>query len=414
MTKKEINERIKLIKNHLKAENEFDASEEFNSLAYDLHQAKKYQELTTEFNKISKLVGQLCDFYTFELAYAFDHCDDENSSEKVYEYLSNEEPNNTAVLNNLSNIKKRKRKFKDAFELISRAYELDSEDEIISNNYDALNQIISEEKEREIRFKHSLTHLERENKFVTDKLQSFIQAAKKDENYENGILPIAKWKFKVFMKTDEQKAESLREQWLDKDYIIDTGQRGKYYEIVYEINPLIEKSLSEIKFKTINPNWIKGIEKLNVEFLDEINYYRNLKKINKVNKKFKEILKRDFDELTLNHLVQNNKTTIILAGSLIETLLIYHLEKKKITKIEYELNNKKLSKNLYDAALNDLLLFLEQNKMLQKQFVHLGNVSRIFRNYVHPGKELKESEELDSSKANLCYISASELINTVI
>ena len=65
------------------------------------------------------------------------------------------------------------------------------------------------------------------------------------------------------MKTDEQKAESLRTQWLDKDYIIDTGQRGDYYEVVYEINPYIEKALSEIKFKVINPDWIKGIEKLN-------------------------------------------------------------------------------------------------------------------------------------------------------
>jgi len=414
MTKKEINERIKVIKGLLKEDNEYEASEEFNSLACDLHQDKKYDILLEEFKKIKKLVADKTDFYSFELAYAFDNSSDADSSEIVYEHLLNLTPNNSAVLNNLSNIKKRKKKFKEAFDLISKAYEVESDDEIISNNYDSLNQIITEQREREVRFKHSLVHLEKENKFVTDKLQSFIQGVKKDENFDNGVLPLAKWKFKTYMKTDEQKAESLREQWLDKDYIINTGQRGEYHEIVYELNPFLEKALNEVKFKTINPEWIKGIEKLNIEFLDEINYYRNLKKLNKVNKKFREILIRDFDELTFNYLVKSNKATIILAGSLIETLLIYYLEKKKIKSIEYELNNRKLNKSLYDATLNDLLLYLEQEKLLKKHFVHLGNVSRIFRNFVHPGKELKEADELDNSKSHLCYISASELINNII
>jgi len=414
MTKKEINERIKVIKGLIKEDNEYEASEEFNSLAGDLHENKKFDILREEFIKIKKLVDDKTDFYSFELAFAFDNLGDSDSSEVVYEYLLNQSPNNSAILNNLSNIKKRKKKYKDAFELISRAYEIESDDDIISNNYDTLNQIIVEQKERDSRFKHSLIHLEKENKFVTDKLLSFIQGVKKDENYEYGVLPLAKWKFKAYMKTDEQKAESLRDQWLDKGYIINTGQRGDYHEIVYELNPFLEKALSELKFKTINPDWIKGIENLNIEYLEEINYYRNLKKLNKVNKKFKKILIRDFDELTFNYLVKSNKATIILAGSLIETLLIYYLEKKKIKSIEYEINSRKLSKSLYDATLNDLLLFLEQEKLLKKHFVHLGNVSRIFRNFVHPGKELKETDELDNSKSHLCYISASELINNII
>lgn len=112
--------------------------------------------------------------------------------------------------------------------------------------------------------------------------------------------------------------------------------------------------------------------------------------------------------------MKNHKSTIILSGSLIETLLIYHLKKKKITNVSYEVNNRKVSKELFEATLNDLLQFLEQKKMLEKHFVHLGNISRIFRNYVHPGKELRETEELDQSKSNICYISASELINTMI
>lgn len=414
MTKKDFNNKVKQIKEEILADNEFDASIMFAELSSELHDEKQHDLIIEGFEKLSKLTNGPSILYTFDLAYAYVEKDFENEAEKIYDHLNAEDPDNTAVLNNLSNIKKRKRKYKEAFDLISKAYELSPEDEIISNNYEAVYQIISEIKEREQKFKHALTYLERENSFVINKLQSFIQNAKKDTDFKNGIIPLAKWKFKVFMQTDEQKAESLREQWIDKNYIINTGQRGEHYEYVYEINPFVEKAISEIKFKTINPNWLIGIEKLDTKTLEEINYYRNLKKINKVNKQFKDILLRDYDELTFNYIVKSNKSTIILAGSLIETLLIYHLKKKKIATISYEINKRKVSKDLFDATLNDLLLHLEQHKLLQKQFVHLGNVSRIFRNYVHPGKELRETEELDESKANLCYISASELINNII
>lgn len=414
MTQKELNEKVKEIINLIKDDNEFDASILFDELASSLHSQKQYGDIIKAFNKVSKIISDKTLLFTFELAYSYVELNDENSAEKVYEFILSNEPKNSAALNNLSNIKKRKRKFKEAFDLISRAIQIEPDDEIITNNYDNLNQIVSEQREREQKFKHSLTYLERENDFVVSKLKLFIQNAKKDENYNNGVLPIAKWKFKVFMQTDEQKSESLREQWLDKNYITNTGQKGNYYETVYEINPFLEKALLNLKKNEINENWIKAIELINTKSLEEVNYFRNLKRIEKLNKEFRLIVKRDYDELTFNYLAKNNKTTIILSGSLIETLLIYYLKKKKVITVSYEINNKKISKELFEATLNDLLQYLEQNKELEKQYVHLGNISRIYRNYVHPGKELRESEELDDSKANLCYISASELINNLI
>lgn len=414
MTKKDFNNKLKQIKDIILSGDEESASVMFSYFTSELHDEKQYPLIVEAYEKLSKFTDNPSSLYTFNLAFAYVELDKENKAEKIYEHLIDIEPDNTAILNNLSNIKKRKKRYKTAFNLISRAYEISPEDEIISRNYDSLNQIMSEKKEREQRFKQALLLLEKENSFVISKLSSFIKNAKKDSDFDKGIIPIAKWKFKVFMQTDEQKAESLREQWIDKNYILNTGERGEHNEYIYEINPYIEKAISEIKFKTINPNWLKGFQKLDAKTLEEINYFRNLKKINKVNKKFRSIILRDYDELTLNYLVKNNKSAIILAGSLIETLLIYHLKKKKVSTISYEINKKKVSKDLFDATLNDLLLYLEENKLLQKHFVHLGNVSRIFRNYVHPGKELRETEKLDDSKSNLCYISASELIENII
>lgn len=414
MTKKDLTDRTKSIINQLQNGDDLDASIDFDELASQLHKEKQYADIIQVFQKVSKISTDKTLFYIFELAYAFVEVKDENSAEVVYEHICAKEPNNTAVLNNLSNIKKRKRKYKEAFEYISKAYQLEPTDEIISNNYENIFQIVTEQKEREHKFKLSLPFLERENDFVISKLKLFIQNAKKDLGYNNGVLPIAKWKFKTFMQTDEQKSESLREQWLDKNYIIETGQRGEHYELVYEINPYLEKAILNIKSKSINPNWLKGFEILNTKTLEDINYYRNVKKIEKLNKDFKTIIKRDYDELTFNYLVKNNKSTIILSGSIIETLLIYYLKRKKILSFSYEINSKNITRDLFEATLNDLLQYIEQNKELEKQYVHLGNISRIFRNYVHPGKELREAEELDDSKANLCYISASELINNII
>jgi hypothetical protein len=78
------------------------------------------------------------------------------------------------------------------------------------------------------------------------------------------------------------------------------------------------------------------------------------------------------------------------------------------------MGNKTINKNLFDCTLNDLLIYCENNKILEKQFVHLGNISRIYRNFIHPGKEVKEAEILDESKAKLCYISVTEIIKGIV
>ncbi|PKL86209.1 MAG: hypothetical protein CVV22_03355 [Ignavibacteriae bacterium HGW-Ignavibacteriae-1] len=293
MKQKEINDQIKEILKLLQKNNEFEAQILFDVLASSLSKEKQYEAIIKTFNHLSKNISDKTLLFNFELAFAYVEMKNENSAESIYEFLLTKEPDNPSILNNLSNIKSKKRKFKEAFELISRAFQIDAVDEIIKNNYDSLNLLLSEQREKELKFKHSTTLLERENDFVITKLKLFIQNSKKDENYSNGILPIPKWKFRIFIQTDDQKAEFLREQWLDKNYILNTGQRGVYNEVVYEINPFLEKTLMNIKRNEINQNWINALELINMKTLDEVNYFRNLKKIEKLNKEFKKIIKRD-------------------------------------------------------------------------------------------------------------------------
>lgn len=287
MTKKELSESTRTILNLIKENSEYEAFEEFKSCVRKLQEELKHLDIIVLFEKIIKIASDKTYFYTFEVAYSYVSNKDEKTGEKIYEFLLIEDPENTAILNNLSNIKKNLRKYKEAYDLISKAYQIDNDDEIICRNYDNLYEIISEQKEREQKFKHSLIFLPRENDFVLTKLKFFITNIKKDNNFKNGIIAIAKWKFKVLIGTDEQKAESLREQWLEKNYIILTGDRGEHYEYVYELNPYIEKEIENLKTKTIKSEWIKGFETLNINTLEEINYFRNIKKINKVSKDLK-------------------------------------------------------------------------------------------------------------------------------
>ena len=299
------------------------------------------------------------------------------------------------------------------FDLIQQAYELEPEDEIIARNYDNLLSMIQEKEEIDRRHKASLDLLSKENDFVIGKLRSFVVNAKADPGFKRWQIPVPRWKFRVLMQTDEQKAFSLLDQWLEKAYLRKTGDRGAYNEIVYEINSYLEKGLKALKRTKLPTKWIDGIENMNLGALEDLDFFGILSCVERVKKKFRIILQRDIEELFLNYLMKNEKAVIVLAGSLVEVLLIYYCEKKKINQITYQRHSRTITRKLYEADLGDLLSFFEQQKILGDIIIHMGNISRISRNFIHPGKELREAEEINQAKADLCFLSTLEIIKKV-
>lgn len=410
MNVKEINKRKKEIMAHLEAGYAEEAIESCIELIEELFQEKKYAKVVEVFR--SNLIPKN-ELFVFEVAYSLVENGDKNEAEEIYEYLLNTDPQNSSVLNNLSNIKKEKGFTEQAFDLIQRAYEIEPDDEIISRNYNNLLSIIQEKEELERKHQSALKLLERENDFVINKLWAFVTNARADIECKKWRMPIPRWKFRVLMQTDDQKSLSLLDQWIEKGYLRKTGDRGNYNELVYEINPYLEKGLKGLKRSKVPPKWIKGIERLDIEKLEELEFFHILSCIERVKKKFRKMLVRDIEELFLNYLMKNEKAITVLAGSLVEVLLIYYCEKKKINKIVYQRHSKTISRKLYEADLGDLLSFFEQHKMLSDIIIHMGNISRISRNFIHPGKELRESEELNQSKADLCFLSTLEIIKKV-
>ncbi len=408
---KDFNNRKKEIKAHIEAGCLEEATDTCTDLIEELFEDKDYAKIVEFFH--SKLISPKELLFVFEVAYSLVESGYKNEAEEVYEYLLDQEPKNPSVLNNLSNIRQEKGLIKPAFELIQTAYEIEPDDEIISRNYNNLLSIVQEKEELERKYKAAITLLEKENDFVIDKLRAFVPNAKADPECKKWRMPIPRWKFRVLMLTDEPKFLSLLDQWLEKGYLRKTGDRGVYNELIYEINPYLEKGLKVLKKSKVPSKWIDGIESLNIESLENLEYFEILFCIERVKKKFRIIFSRDIKELFLNYLMKNEKAVIVLAGSLVEVLLIYYCEKKKIKKIVYQRQSKTISRKLYEADLGDLLNFFEQQKILSDIIIHMGNISRISRNFIHPGKELREGEELNQSKADLCFLSTLEIIKKV-
>lgn len=389
--------------------------------SYTLKSIIKHLFAKEEFGKVIRIGNLLnpeeiseVDFW-FELAYSFGESGDSANAQKSYKIEIEKNSKSGASYNNLSIILEKNDELVEAFKCISEARKLEPDKEIYERNFNRIKQRLNEEKIKNQEFKKSIENIENETDFAISKLSYFITNIKTDPNFKNNKLPIANWMFPKFIGANKEMAHSLKDQWLDKGYLYKTDERTDNNVVYYSLNPLIEKALERNTACKVDEKWIDGITSISKEVLEEIDYPENILKISRINKKYKEYILRDYKELTVNYLLKNEKATLILAGSLTEYLLTYYCEKKKITKITYlSPKGKSITKKLYDCVLDDLIKYFEAESLLKTEFYHLNNLSRIYRNYVHPGKELRDVDELNINKARICFIGVSELLKKII
>lgn len=351
---------------------------------------------------------------SFEVAYSYGSLGKDPLAKVIYENILNDEPDNPAVLNNLAMIYAREKNQTKSYELLERAIKVSPEDETIQRNYAPLKAQADANARQEEVYKNAKTTLVNETKWIFDRLQSFIDKFNKEAN-GNKQLPISQKKFGWMLGIEVDKADNVRMQWLDKGYIRDTGLRGNYSEKVYELNPYLQKYIQECKPTEIPTNWLEGIDNMNGTELNRIGYKVSLQKLGKVNKKYKEILLRDYHEVVCNYIFRNQKSVIILAGSFLETLFMYHCEKRGITELEYTTNNKKSIVQMKDAGINDFLRYFEENKVFPSVVTAIGEVAKIYRNMIHPGNEmLKSKTSINEKKPEICFNAVCEVINEVL
>ncbi|GAK49330.1 TPR domain protein [Candidatus Moduliflexus flocculans] len=378
-----------------------------------LFQERKFERIVELFH--SDVCAPPETFYIFEVAYSLNELGFLDESERVYEHLLTYESDNSVILNNLSYIKRAKNQYQEAFELIRRAYDIVPNDEIISQNYRQISAIVQEHQQIKQTYWNALSYLDQEDDQAMAMLQTFLTNVTREEEYQHNRLPIPDWKFSVLMETDPQLALVLRDGWLQKGYLRDTKRRGSHLVPIYEINPFLGREMEQIEPKQLPPKWVTGLQVISIEQLEKYSYFSLLHRIRKIDKKYRDIAERDLNELFLNYLMKNEKSVIVLAGSLIEVILLHYCEKHDITTLYLPRKNDKTEKrDLYECDLAEILNYLKEKKMLGDVMVQVGNISRIYRNFIHPGKELREEELLNQSKSELCFISAIEIINKLL
>jgi tetratricopeptide (TPR) repeat protein len=351
----------------------------------------------------------------FEIAYSHGELDDANSAERAYKNELEKHPKSSASNNNLAIILEKKGLLEEALQYLNEARKIEPDKELYERNFLRVKEQLNELKTKENEYQAAIKFLENETDFAITRLTNFINNAKTDKNFDNYKLPIANWMFPKLMGTNKDLSNSLREQWLNKSYIFKTEFQDEHNVFYYEINPFIEKALLKQSFCKIDEKWTNGITQLSKELLEEINYSDNLLALSKISKLYREPIIRDYKELTINYFLNNEKATVILAGSLTEYLLTYYCAKKKIKTISYHSpKGKTITRKLYDCVLDDLIKYFEENNILKSDFYHLNNLARIYRNYVHPGRELKDADGLNMNKAKICFLGVSELLKMIL
>lgn len=113
-------------------------------------------------------------------------------------------------------------------------------------------------------------------------------------------------------------------------------------------------------------------------------------------KKFKEILERDYNELTACFTTKSSKSILLLSGSIVESVLTdFFIE---------NLPTGKSKNDILKSNLVTLLDFAETAKLITSKEKQLAVIIKDYRNLIHPGKEVRTKEEFDFETAKLAKI----------
>jgi hypothetical protein len=110
-------------------------------------------------------------------------------------------------------------------------------------------------------------------------------------------------------------------------------------------------------------------------------------------KKFQELLERDYLELENCINVKATKSVLVLSGSIIEALLIeYFLQFLPVGFTQ---------EKIFKLTFQELLDLAEKEALLTQREKNLAWVIKDYRNLIHPGKEIRKEEKFDFESAQI-------------
>ena len=337
----------------------------------------------------------------FEIAYSHR---DKNVARQLYEYLLEENPNNSAYNNNLGVIYKEEGnlfKAKEYFEIASAS---DPEDNISSSNLKDVNKKISDLYE-------AYEEIQKEKVWVLSKLELLY------EQVEDGIITCSYNERPKILKTSPEKAQELFETFTNKKYIVKIKSQDDWGRNQYRLNELVRDYTQErIEYIEADKEYENISGNINIDYLSSIGYTDELKnKIRKIeDKEIVEILLRDFKECAIAMASKQEKTAIVLSGSMAEALLNYKVQEKEIKNYSLIKDGKERKIKVKDMGLADLLEVAQKEYIIHQTDYHLTQFLRNYRNLIHPSVELRKTMNIETEEAELIWGILKKIIKDIL
>lgn len=335
--------------------------------------------------------------FGFELAYSYKELKKDKEAKKIYEEYMDKYPNSDAAINNLGVIYEKEGNLEKALELYEKAENI-CHDKIHINNIARCNNLIEEMKKEESKFSEALTLFEKENIWVINELKLFYLDC--DES-NNVICPYKR--LPSLLKCSETKAQELLNMFLDKSYIFKNKNHNyNTNSNVYRINTSIYERIKELEKENILvSNFTDNLNNFTIENLKKLDYIETQQKLLEINnQKVKSIFIRDYNELIYNYLSNQSKTVVLMSGTIIELLLLYILELNSISK--YNVGSKNKTKKIEEMDISEMLEVCTSEKLIHNAPKKFIDGMKNFRNFVHPGKEMREQLlEIDKQTTDL-------------
>ena len=368
------------------------------NLVFSLHNRKQYSSIVKIAENIDYKKLKYLNF-GFELAFALKEQGKESKAKVIYEEYLEAHPNSDAVLNNLGVIYENEGDFEKALDYYEKSESL-SPSKISANNILRIKELIEQrKKEKEIEEK-SLEYLQLENIWIINRIKLFYEEA---DDTGNIICPYKK--LPIVLKCNEEKANNVLRQFVDKGYIF--RNKNHSYDTnasVYKKNFSIEKRINEMeKENELISSFTDNLNGFTMDNLLSIEYLKILSKLNYIKKKkIKDIFIRDYNELVFNYLSNQQKTTILMSGTIIELFLLYILDKQKV--IKYKVGPKQKEKKVIEMDITEMLEVCDKEHLIQNTPKKFMDGMKHFRNFIHPGKELREKTlDIDKSTVELSF-----------
>lgn len=333
----------------------------------------------------------------FQTAYSLAYVDETSRlAQRLYRRLVENNPSNCAAWNNLGVICEKQGDLEEACRCYQRAFEQDSSSGLYKRNV----QRVSEELKK---YEGGREAVERENGWLIGRLDMLRRTCD-----ALGEFPCSYKDRAALLRVSPQKAEELFDKFLKQHYLFKLPGEGKSKASRYRMNPLVSRYLADEADRLEQNRIFEQIgERLNMEAARSIGYTEELiALLDKIeDEELRGILKRDIFECAVSVLAGQNKSAIVLSGSIMEALLVYRLQKQGVQEFDIGslLGRGPRVKPVRDMILNELLEVGKKTGLLGAEEYHLSNFVRFYRNIIHPSCEIRRSYEINDQSARLMW-----------